>query len=42
VIDVAKHISDAPADMIDLINKWSVFEAKFKELAATGKSDIAL
>lgn len=42
VIDVAKHISDSPLDMLDLIDRWPVFADKFEALASGGKSDISL
>ena len=42
VIDVAKHVSDAPADMIGLMDKWPAFKSRFEALASAGKSDMAL
>ena len=42
VIDVAKHISDAPTDMIGLMHQWSAFKVKFEALATSGESDMAL
>ena len=42
LIDVPRHISDAPRDMIGLINQWPVFQAKFESLAASERADLAL
>ena len=42
LIDVSRHLADAPRDMIGLINQWAVFQAKFESLAATERGDLAL
>lgn len=42
LIDVSRHLADAPRDMIGLMNQWPVFQAKFESLAASASGDLAL
>lgn len=42
LIDVPRHLSDAPRDMIGLMNQWPVFQSRFESLAATERGDLAL
>lgn len=42
LIDVSRHLADAPRDMIGLMNQWPVFQAKFESLAASERADLAL
>ena len=42
LIDVSRHLADAPRDMIDLINQWPTFQSRFESLAATERGDLAL
>ena len=42
LIDVSRHLADAPRDMIGLINQWPVFQSRFESLATTGRVDLAL
>lgn len=42
LIDVSRHLADAPRDMIGLMNQWPVFQAKFESLAVSERADLAL
>jgi 2-keto-4-pentenoate hydratase/2-oxohepta-3-ene-1,7-dioic acid hydratase in catechol pathway len=42
VIDVARHLPDAPRDMIALIAAWPVWRERLASLAASRQADIAL
>ena len=42
LIDVSRHLSDAPRDMIGLINQWAAFQSRFESLAASERGDVAL
>lgn len=42
LIDVSRHLADAPRDMISLMNQWPAFQASFESLAARERGDFAL
>ena len=42
MIDVARHLSDVPRDMIGLINHWTGFRDSFESLAARERGDVPL
>ena len=42
LIDVARHLPDAPRDMIGLMSQWTEFQARFESLAARERGDLPL
>ena len=42
LIDVARHLADAPRDMSGLMEQWSVFQPQFEALAGRERGDLAL
>jgi 2-keto-4-pentenoate hydratase/2-oxohepta-3-ene-1,7-dioic acid hydratase in catechol pathway len=42
IIQISKHVADAPADMIGLISAWPTFEERLQHLATTTRADVSL
>jgi 2-keto-4-pentenoate hydratase/2-oxohepta-3-ene-1,7-dioic acid hydratase in catechol pathway len=42
IVQISKHIADAPADMIGLIGAWPAFRDRLEALAANTHADVAL
>lgn len=42
IVSLAKHVADAPADMIGLISAWPDFRSRLMQLGANTQADVAL
>src|SRR5471032_441036 len=42
IVQIAKHIADAPADMLGLIAAWPGFRIRLQQLEANTRADVAL
>ena len=42
LVDVSKHLPDAPRDMIGVMNRWADLRTAFESLATSGQGDMAL